>query len=344
MGVSTTFLKLLKPSENDYYNEQTEQAENWDKVDKFAKDTSDELESLDIKTRTATTIGNTQTETDILQLWEVGLYRSESANNKWINLPNGCGYAFELEVTSIKSGYRTLKIKSYDSNRIWINTNNSSVATAFVGWSEIYSEAHKPTTEEIGALNKDKMFNLKSDETETTTLNAYFHKMAQQKSFIGLYTTRRQHTDIPDYFGIDERVEVTVLSNDGSYGLTILLKTSVKAVLGVQWNPGSTFTFKILENTTTENVSDGNYIFKDPITRTMIIGGEVTNYTQDQFISFPQSFSLKPCVANVNTGTDTDTTLSVIMWDVIKNGFKARCLYGGAFQLRSFSYIAIGRY
>lgn len=36
MGVLTNLLKLLKPSENDYYNQQTEQADNWDKVDDYA--------------------------------------------------------------------------------------------------------------------------------------------------------------------------------------------------------------------------------------------------------------------------------------------------------------------
>lgn len=36
MGVLTTLLKLLKPGENDYYNQQTEQADNWQKVDDYA--------------------------------------------------------------------------------------------------------------------------------------------------------------------------------------------------------------------------------------------------------------------------------------------------------------------
>lgn len=36
MGVLTNLLKLLKPGENDYYNQQTEQADNWDKVDNYA--------------------------------------------------------------------------------------------------------------------------------------------------------------------------------------------------------------------------------------------------------------------------------------------------------------------
>lgn len=38
MGTNTTKLGLLKPSENDFYNQQTEQADNWEKVDKFADD------------------------------------------------------------------------------------------------------------------------------------------------------------------------------------------------------------------------------------------------------------------------------------------------------------------
>ncbi len=45
MGLSTSFLKLLKPAENDYYNSQTEQAENWQKVDDWAKKTKDEIDN-----------------------------------------------------------------------------------------------------------------------------------------------------------------------------------------------------------------------------------------------------------------------------------------------------------
>lgn len=36
MGTKTTRLDLLKPGENDYYNQQTEQADNWQKVDDYA--------------------------------------------------------------------------------------------------------------------------------------------------------------------------------------------------------------------------------------------------------------------------------------------------------------------
>lgn len=41
MGILTNFLKLLKPEENDYYNAITEQAENWQKVDNWAKGIDD---------------------------------------------------------------------------------------------------------------------------------------------------------------------------------------------------------------------------------------------------------------------------------------------------------------
>lgn len=40
MPTFTEVLNLRKPEENDYYNEQTEQAENWQKVDDFAKVTN----------------------------------------------------------------------------------------------------------------------------------------------------------------------------------------------------------------------------------------------------------------------------------------------------------------
>lgn len=38
MATNTTKLGLRKPGENDFYNQQTEQADNWEKVDKFADD------------------------------------------------------------------------------------------------------------------------------------------------------------------------------------------------------------------------------------------------------------------------------------------------------------------
>lgn len=40
MPTFTEVLNLRKPEENDYYNEQTEQAENWQKVDDYAKQTN----------------------------------------------------------------------------------------------------------------------------------------------------------------------------------------------------------------------------------------------------------------------------------------------------------------
>lgn len=48
MGVLTKVLKLLKPSENDYYNQQTEQTENWDKIDKFAEESTKSLTEEDV--------------------------------------------------------------------------------------------------------------------------------------------------------------------------------------------------------------------------------------------------------------------------------------------------------
>lgn len=43
MGILTNFLKLLKPEENNYYNAITEQSENWQKVDDWAKKVNDTL-------------------------------------------------------------------------------------------------------------------------------------------------------------------------------------------------------------------------------------------------------------------------------------------------------------
>lgn len=50
MGIVTKFLRLLKPEENDYYNSQTEQAENWEKVDNWAEELDKEIKKKASKT------------------------------------------------------------------------------------------------------------------------------------------------------------------------------------------------------------------------------------------------------------------------------------------------------
>ncbi len=46
MGVLTDFLKLFKSTEDEYYDVETQQNENWDKVETFAKKTDREIGDL----------------------------------------------------------------------------------------------------------------------------------------------------------------------------------------------------------------------------------------------------------------------------------------------------------
>lgn len=46
MGVLTSFLKLLKPSETENFNEQRDQNGNWDKIDANARKQSGQIDNL----------------------------------------------------------------------------------------------------------------------------------------------------------------------------------------------------------------------------------------------------------------------------------------------------------
>lgn len=114
--------------------------------------TADDLSKKEDDWKISTkSIGNQETVTDIIQLWELGHYRSESASNKWVNLPKNCSPAFELEVTSIgqSSKYRTLKIKSYISNAMWVNTQtNYQEPYNWTGWTEIFTTDNCPISKQ----------------------------------------------------------------------------------------------------------------------------------------------------------------------------------------------------
>ncbi|MGL4971247.1 MAG: gp53-like domain-containing protein [Cetobacterium sp.] len=92
-------------------------------------------------------IGNTETSTTIRQLWDTGFYRSQSVNNKWNDLPSGCGNSFELTVTSTNNiGIaRTLVIKSRVNNRIWICSQiNTGEVADWTNWQEIFTTESCP--------------------------------------------------------------------------------------------------------------------------------------------------------------------------------------------------------
>lgn len=93
-------------------------------------------------------IGNITTETDILALAKTlspGFYRSAKTANKWINLPEKSSNSFELIISSISMTvpYRTLQLKDYKSNNIWINTlNYDGNVDNWAGWTLLINDSN----------------------------------------------------------------------------------------------------------------------------------------------------------------------------------------------------------
>lgn len=91
-------------------------------------------------------IGNLETETDILILAKTlkpGFYRSSKTANKWLNLPSSVSNSFELTIESISdtAPYRTLILKPYNSNNIYMNTlNYDGNKDTWLGWSQFIND------------------------------------------------------------------------------------------------------------------------------------------------------------------------------------------------------------
>ena len=100
-------------------------------------------------------IGNISTETDLHQLWDLGYYKSESSDNKWINLPTGSSNSFVLEVKSNSGSYRSFKLTDI-SGKTWCKSQTSYDIGSLVWtkWIQSYDETNKPTVGEIGAVDK----------------------------------------------------------------------------------------------------------------------------------------------------------------------------------------------
>lgn len=95
------------------------------------------------------TIGSPTKELDILEFAMTaveGNYRSQIYNNLITGLPEGVLRAFECRITSIDKGvgYRTIELKPYDSNDVYINTQrNHSAETPYpmwVGWNKLLND------------------------------------------------------------------------------------------------------------------------------------------------------------------------------------------------------------
>lgn len=207
MPTFTEVLNLRKPEKNDYYNEQTEQAENWQKVDDFAKVTNnnkldkgtypgkaDDLNKEILKKLNISDswrirykeIGNTTTITNILDsTLEDGWYTSRIITNKFVGLPIGASNSFNLLVTSIQenSDYKNFIFKNHTDNVMWINTY---IDQKWSGWDKIMLESHCPFP--VGAL-----FETMSDEnpkiywplTEWEKIEGYYFKSASKDQIAG---------------------------------------------------------------------------------------------------------------------------------------------------------------
>ena len=102
-------------------------------------------------------IGNIETSMDILE-WALtastGFYKSTNTDNKFTNLPlNALTGAFELEIGSIKENekYRTLKLKFFNSNDIYVNTNIAN-DKIWIGWSKLIT-SHDNISKERGTID-----------------------------------------------------------------------------------------------------------------------------------------------------------------------------------------------
>lgn len=86
-------------------------------------------------------IGNTETVTDLNNIYEAGFYNSQSNENKFINAPSGlAGNAFELTVTGLepnKIGHTTQILKEAMSNKMWIRTQIYRSTITWTQWQEI---------------------------------------------------------------------------------------------------------------------------------------------------------------------------------------------------------------
>lgn len=78
MPTFTDVLNLRKPEENDYYNEQTEQSENWQKIDDYAKQTNNNKLDKGTYPKTA---GDLKAEIDFNLIKNLGLDYGGELNN-----------------------------------------------------------------------------------------------------------------------------------------------------------------------------------------------------------------------------------------------------------------------
>lgn len=92
----------------------------------------------------ALSVGNAETETNLLQNWHTGFYASPSASNLWLNLPPGFNGAFTFEVEAIQSPtglYKRITAKDYKNQEQFVNTTADG-AENWSGWTQIWNSVN----------------------------------------------------------------------------------------------------------------------------------------------------------------------------------------------------------
>lgn len=124
MPTFTEVLNLRKPEENDFYNEQTEQAENWQKVDDYAKQTNNnKLDKGDVPVKYDTAE-------------KIGIELDKKQNIEDNELITNA----KTIVGAINENYEKFKnFCPFPVNSIFLSLDNSNPATLFLGttWEKV---------------------------------------------------------------------------------------------------------------------------------------------------------------------------------------------------------------
>lgn len=174
MPTFTEVLNLRKPEENDFYNEQTEQAENWQKVDDYAKQTNNNKLDKGTYTKTASDLDNDKYDkTGGIISGTVTINTEAGSNNSNISFRNNNverGFIGNVESTSIKSFHIKNTIAGdgiilYDDGTAYFKMNNLTTPTREVGAAINYLNAENTTNKSNITTLQNNLNNL------TTTVN-----------------------------------------------------------------------------------------------------------------------------------------------------------------------------
>ncbi|WP_338948167.1 hypothetical protein [Fusobacterium varium] len=126
MPTFTEVLNLRKPEENDYYNEQTEQAENWQKIDDYAKQTNNN--KLDKGTYPGDA-GTLKTEIDLNLVKILGLEYGGELNNSNLKqkdksyFDSGTGTIYKCLEDNNLNYPETTKYEAISNNNLLLKLN-----------------------------------------------------------------------------------------------------------------------------------------------------------------------------------------------------------------------------